>query len=243
MSTRVLGSRTIGPIAVLTVVLAACSPGSATTTGASQTMPVPTPSATPSPVQTAQPSPSLAFLPEGAVVRRGTYATRLEPGLTLTLDRPAESNVDIPGWFDLVFEGDTNFEFGATRIDKVFDPKHQNDLLDPPDDLAAWIAKLPGLTVVAPGKAVQIGGLHATQLDVRTGDKDVRIAPIPGVDDPPAGLAPNSVSRLIIVVVDGHQVVFGMGVQEEGVTQAVIDAHFEDSMEALQPVIDSIVWL
>src|SRR5437762_11196021 len=108
MSTRVLGSRTVGATAVLTIVLAACSSGSAATTapttGSLQTVPVPTPSAAPSTVETVQPSPSLAVLPTGAIVPRGTYATRLQPAVTLTLDRPAESNEDIPGWVDLTFE-------------------------------------------------------------------------------------------------------------------------------------------
>jgi hypothetical protein len=235
-----MSTRMLGPIAALTIALAACSSGSAATTAPttapSQTTSISTPSATPSPVQTVGPSPSLPILPTGAVVPPGTYATRLQPALTLTLDRPAESNEDIPAWIDLVFEGDPNFEFGASRIDKVFDPKHPNHLIDPPHDLAAWIAKLPGLTLVAPAKAVQIGGLDATQLDVRTGDKDVRIAPIPGVDDPPQGVPSNGLSRLIVVLVGGHQIVFGMGVQDSD------DAHFKASMELLQPMINSIVW-
>ena len=78
-------------------------------------------------------------------------------------------------------------------------------------------------------KAVQVGGLAATQLDIRTGDKDVSFGPIPGVTDPGLGLGANWTVRLFVVPVDGRQV--------------LIMLHAEDgSVAELQPLVDSIVW-
>ncbi len=239
MPARVLEFRTVGPIAVLTMVLAACSSGSAATTmptsQPSPTTPVATPSAAPSPIPTIQPSPSLAVLPNGGSVGPGNYATLFQPAMTLTLDVPAESFVDIPGWINVGFEGDAAPEIHIVRLDKLFDPKHPKNLIDPPKDLAAWFANLPGLAVVAPARAVQIGGLGARQLDLRTGEKGVSFGPIPGLDDPSAGVGPGDTFRLIVVPVNGRQVVFWMHA-EAG------HAPFEVSMEAMQPLLDSIVW-
>ena len=127
-------------------------------------------------------SPSLAVLPTGRVAE-GAYTTLFQPGLRLTLDRPAENDADTPtSWIDLVFERDPNYALQIVRLDKVIDPKHPNRVIDPPADLAAWIAKLPGLTAVAPARSVRVGGLDATQLDLRTGSRGILIAPIPGID-------------------------------------------------------------
>jgi hypothetical protein len=242
--------RTVGPIAMLTVALAACSSSSAgttaPTTGATQTMPVSSPSAKPSPVPTVAPSPTLAVLPKGLVVP-GTYVSRIQPGLTLTLDQTAENDSDIPtSWIDLVFEGDSQFEIHIIRLDNVFDPKHAGKLIDLPPNLTAWLVKLPGITVVHPAKTVQVGGLDATQLDLRTGPKGIMIAPIPGVDLTSLGFGDvpylgwresGDLVRLIVVPVGGHQVVISMLAIEDprGV-------HFDATVKALQPVVDSIVW-
>ncbi|MDQ6795279.1 MAG: hypothetical protein M3067_10775 [Chloroflexota bacterium] len=165
--------------------------------------------------------------------------------MTLTLDLPAESNEDIPGWVDLTFEGDPPFDMHIFRVDKVEDPKHPTNLIDPPDDLAGWLASHSGLTLVAPSKAVRIGGLDATQLDVRVGQKDVFFGPIPGVDNPLHSHSPDvgyfavgarQVARLIVVAVGGRQVVLYMDVHAEGTV------HRKESLDALQPLIDSIVW-
>ena len=165
----------------------------------------------------------------------GNYATLFQPAMTLTLDVPAESFVDIPGWINVGFEGDAAPEIHIVRLDKLFDPKHPKNLIDPPKDLAAWFANLPGLAVVAPARAVQIGGLGARQLDLRTGEKGVSFGPIPGLDDPSAGVGPGDTFRLIVVPINGRQVVFWMHA-EAG------HAPFEVSMEAMQPLLDSIVW-
>ena len=124
----------------------------------------------------------------------------------------------------------------VTRLDQVIDGEHPGTYIDAPSDLVAWIKDLPGLTVIAPPKAVKIGGLDATQLDVRTGDAGVLFGLIPGVDDPPSGLGPLATGRLSVVRVDGHDIVTWLGAQEEG------SAHFDRVVRTLQPIIDSLVW-
>ncbi len=247
MSARVREVRTVGPIAMLTIVLAACSSGSAATTapttGASPTGSVSPPSVTPSPIQTVELSPSLAVLPTGARVPRGAYATLFDPAMTLTLDLPAESNEDLSGWVDFTFEGDPPFSMHILRVDKVEDTKHPANLVDPPDDLVGWLSRHPGLTLLAPAKAVKVGGLDATQLDVRTGDKDVFFGPFPGVDNPSHSpdlgyfaIGRRQPARLIVVDFGGRHVVLSMNLETQGM------AHFEEDMQALQPLVDSIVW-
>lgn len=145
-------------------------------------------------------------------------------------------NFESTGWIDLAFGHSPTFAWAIIRIDKVFDPEHSGTLIDPPKDLAAWIAAFPGLTVVAPPKAVKVGGLDAAQLDVVIGDKPVQFAPIPGVDDPAAGIELRRAARIITVSVDGHQVLIYFFADEEGT------AHFDAAVAALQPLTDSIVW-
>ncbi len=141
--------------------------------------------------------------------------------------------------------GRPNSDLTIIRLDKVIDPKHPNRLIDPPADLAAWVAKLPGLTTVAPARRVLVGGLDATQVDLRTGSTGILIAPIPGIDYslgysgmPALGqLESGKVFRLVFVPVAGDQVVIGMWADgDDG------DAHFQSTVDALQPVVDSIVW-
>ena len=74
-----------------------------------------------------------------------------------------------------------------------------------------------------------MGGLAATQLDVQTHGKAVGFGPIPGVPDPGLGLPPNTVSRLIVVRVGGHQIVVSLRAED-------------GSLGELQPLVDSIVW-
>jgi hypothetical protein len=189
----------------------------------------------------------------------GTYATAFQPTLTFTLsdqtivgangtiayESVGEVDVNSPAWVDISFGFDKAYahghgtwsgDFGIDRIDKVFDPRHAGKLIDPPKDLAAWIEKLPGLTLATPPRAVKVGGLDAMQLDVVTGDRDVTFGPIPDVSDPPGfGFGPHQPARIVVVTVDGRAVLITLG----GVESA---AHFTRVVAALQPLVDSIVW-
>ena len=144
----------------------------------------------------ASPSASPAILASEGFVYPGTYVPAFDPGLTFTIDHQVDHNcapdtrcrgtidANLAGWIGIEF-GQPEIEMNVVRIDKVNDPANPGELMDPPADLAAWIASRPGVTVTAQ-KAVQVGGLAGTQLDVRTGNDDPVFGPIPGVTDPPA---------------------------------------------------------
>ena len=203
----------------------------------------PAPTASPSPRVTTVPSPSPApspsLLANGGDIFRGTYIPQFDPSFTFMVADEVEHNVapnyqgrgnidaNSAGWLYLEF-GQPAIEIGVVRVDKLNDPAHPGRLIDPPADLAAWIAGRPGLTVVDQ-KAVNVGSLAGIQLDVRTGNKDVQVGPIPGVTDVPNGLPKNLVSRVFLVTVHGHQVLIGL-VANDG------------SLDELQPFVDSIVW-
>ena len=199
------------------------------------------PNATPSEESAPSALPSAqADLPAGdGSVYPGTYVPVFDPGLTFTIDREVQLNcapgfkcrgtvdANLPGWVDIEF-GQPRIEVHIVRVDKVNDPARPGALIDPPADLAGWIASRPGVTVNA-RKAVQVGGLAATQLDIRTGGQDLSFGPIPGVTEPGLGVGANWTVRLFVVPVDGRQV--------------LIMLHAEDgSLTELQPLVDSIIW-
>jgi hypothetical protein len=201
--------------------------------------PTSSPHATATPSPTVTPSPSPSILASEGFVYPGAYVPAFDPPLTFTIDREVQHNC-APGfkcrgsidanqaaWLALEF-GLPRIEVNVYRVEKLNDPAKAGRLIDPPPDLAGWIAGRPGLTVIAQ-KAVTVGGLAGTQLDVRTGSKDTGFGPIPGVTDIGFGLGPSWIVRLFVVPVQGHQV--------------VISLHAEDgSVDELQPLVDSIVW-
>lgn len=236
-------------------------PSSGPTSSPSPTaVPVASPSRAPSPTTQPSPSgPSVLGASGSGTFGAGTYSTAFDPPLVFTLaeltivatdgtiayESIGEVNVNEPGWVDIGFgfdkpqrhgHGTWSADFYITRIDKVFDQGHPAKLIDPPKDLAAWIAKLPGLTLTAPTKAIEIGGIEATQLDVVSASSDIAIGPIPGVADPPAfGFGPHYPERIDVVSVDGHEVLVAVG------TDNAPD-HFTRAVAALQPLVESIVW-
>jgi hypothetical protein len=193
----------------------------------------------PSPLVTASPTPIPTQLASTGDIFPGTYVPQFDPAFTFRIDSEVQHNcapgyqcrgnidANSAGWIYLEF-GLPAIEFGMVRVDKLNDPAHSGRLIDPPADLAAWIASRPGLTVIAQ-KAVTVGGLAGTQLDVRTGTNDVQFGPIPGVTDPANGLSANSMHRLFVVTVRGRQILIGL-VAGSG------------SVDELQPLVDSIVW-
>lgn len=261
MLSRSFELRMVGPAALLTIALAACSSGSvatapvptappttaAPTTAPTQAAAVPTPSASSS----VEPSPTLPVLPNGGKFGPGGYATLFEPRVTLTLEGYGDSNVDSSSWIDLAYEGDPSLEVDLYRLDQVFDPKRPptqapeicdicyrgGKLLDPPKDFASWLARLPGLTVLSAAKRVRVGGLDASQLDVHGCTRNVLFGPLAGLGQPiPAGLGVCKRSRLISLAVNGHLVLMTIGGGTSGVEAS------DASMEKAQRLIDSIVW-
>lgn len=255
-------------LAGLAIVLAGCT-AQATPVGASATagpslVTTEHPTAAPASLGTGAspsvgPSASVAVmeLPEGDQhVFPGTYTTHFQPALTLTVGHEVELScapgfkcrgdvsVNRPGWLNLGFGDAPAFEVSIVRIDKVFASEPAGKLIDPPKDLVRWIAALPGVTVIAPPKTVKVGGLDSTQVDVRSGDKEVRIGPISGLAAPGAfAMGPHDFARLIAVDVDGHQVVVRVDVVGPDAPGFVATpAQFRAATEALQPLVDSIVW-
>jgi len=156
-----------------------------------------------------------------------------------------EVDANLPGWIDIAFgfdkpnphgHGTWSADVFINRIDKVFDPSHPGKLIAAPKDLATWVSKLPGLTLAAPPKRIEIGGIDATQLDVMSGDKGISIGPIPGVTEPLAvGFGPHHPARIDVVSVNGHEILIWVGADDDA-------AHFKRAVAALQPLLDSITW-
>ena len=150
---------------------------------------------------------------------------------------------NLPGWLDLGFGNAPAFDVQIQRFDKVFDPRHHGKLIDPPQNLAKWLGKLPGITVDGPAKRVSVGGLDAIQLDVRTGDRGVSLAPIPDLASPASfGFGPHDARRVIAVDVDGHQLLIVVGVVSDVDGVVVTPADLKPATDFMQPLIDSIEW-
>jgi hypothetical protein len=224
----------------------------ASTPAAVPSVPAATPSPTPGPtLATPGPTPvALTALPEGgSEVFPGRYSTHFEPALTLTIDRQVQIdcapgyrcrgdvNVNSSNWLDLEFGHDHPIEIHIMGFQQVYDPKHPAKLIDPPKNLDAWISAFPGVTVTA-RKPVQVGGLDATQLDLRTG-RDLAFGPTGFADFPSLGFGGHQVHRVIIVGVHGAAVIFGIGpVKPEDSTLDRLAA----AAEILQPIVDSVTW-
>ena len=208
-----------------------------------------TPSASPAPsastsavasaTSAAAPSSIPFQLAKEGFIYPATWAPAFDPGFTFTVDREVEHHcapgfacrgsidANLPGWMDLEF-GQPRIEVHVVRVDKVNDPANPGALIDPPGDLATWLASRPGVTVDS-RKAVRVGGLAATQLDIRTGGQDLSFGPIPGVTDVGLGLGANWTVRLFVVPVEGRQVLIMLHAEDGSVTE-------------LQPLVDTIVW-
>lgn len=220
--------RLFGLLIAVTTVIAACRSTSAPT-AASRTSESPTASTTVS-----APTP----LPDSGVIPPGTYATNLEPKMTFTAASSGwEVDVDTPGWVGMEFplpEGLLG-TLSIVRVAKVFDPRHDGELIDPPKDLAGWIGKLPGLELVAPPTPVRVGGIEGEQLDALIGPEDVGVGPISGAHVG-NGFFKNAAVRIIVVSVDGQDVQISFAPDEAG------SKHFQAAVSFVQPLIDSITW-
>ena len=170
----------------------------------------------------------------------GRYVPAFGSRFSFTIDREVEHNcapqftcrgsidVNTPTWLGLEF-GQPAIDVNVVRLDKVYDPAHPGRVMDPPADLAGWIAARPGLGLVSQ-QVVRIDGISGTQLDLRVDTKDVTIAPIPGVTAPPAVAFPaNAVTRVVVLTVNGHRILI--------ITHAA-----DGSLEELQPLVESITW-
>jgi len=152
----------------------------------------------------------------GRPVLPGTYRTRMDPQATFTLGSGWIGFVDKRAWLDLGFGTLDRFAdfiiIRLSRIEAVNGPD-AGSLVPTPDDLAAWVADHPGLSVVSPVHAVTVSGLRADQVDVLAGDQNVHFGPIPGSGGHgvPAGIGANRMVRVISVVVRGRPLLIMFG--------------------------------
>jgi hypothetical protein len=193
---------------------------------------------------------AVTALPEGGnTVFAGRYTTQFKPALTLTIDRQVDidcapgyqcrGDVDVnsSSWLDLEFGHDQPVEINVMGFDQVYDPNHPGKVIDPPTDLGAWISAFPGVTVTA-RKPVQIGGLDATQLDLRTA-RDVAFGPTDLGDLHSLGYGAHQLHRVFVARVSGTVVVIGLGSLGPGETTP---DQLAVASRILQPIVDSITW-
>ena len=250
-------SRTIGisGLVLAATLVAAC--------GASTAGPSPTASATTSPasVQPASPSPvvpvpTVQALPNGGSdVFPGSYTSQFQPALKLTVDHVVDldcapgyrcrGSVDLNSaiFLDLEFGTAHGAEVHIIRLDKVYDPTSPGKQIDPPADLAAWLEALPGTAVLGPAKPVKIGGVAATQFDIRT-PGEILLGPLPGgpndnadPNGPQASIGPSAL-RITVMRIGGSAVLINEWLGPENTVRDGAAA-----LESLQPLIDSITWL
>jgi hypothetical protein len=202
------------------------------------------PTATPSPTPTLPPAVLGA---SGTRAFPGTFITNFQPALRLTIDTVVDldcpsptgcwGSVDVnePDWIDLEFGTLHGAEIDIIRMEKVFDPALPGVLIDPPEDLAAWVAALPATAKLHPPTSVVIGGLPAIRFDVASAG-ELQLGPIGVRTDSQAGIGPRGL-RITLLRVSGHLIVITewLGPQHsEGGGRAVLDG--------LQPLVDSIHW-
>ena len=184
-------------------------------------------------------------LPPSGRMDDGTYLTPLDPACSITNRIRGEVDAALPAWVDIAFGFDAvvahgggtwSAEIGINRIDQVMDPK-SGALVAPPPDLASWIERLPGVTVVAGPKQTTIGGQAATRFELLSGSKDVTIGPIAGVTEFGFGFGARQHRVFYVLVVGGRHVV---------VTIGLIDledqAKLKRAVQALEPIVRTITW-
>jgi hypothetical protein len=206
------------------------------------------PSAAPSASPTPSASPVPALPAAGNPVFPGTYRPAFAPTLTLTVDKVVDldcapgfqcrGSVDanLPSWLDMEFGTTHGAEIMIFALAQVPDPSSTGLVAPPakPADIAALIAASPKLTVLAAPKAVTVGGLDASQLDVRA-QEGFSLGTRPDAGD--TGLATEHDTRLIVVVVDGHTVVI---TEQIGAGNTVGD--FQAAINSLELMLNSISW-
>jgi hypothetical protein len=238
MDMRLIGNRrsVLGALSVSLLVAGCSAAASAPSTQAPAATAAVATTAAVAPTQVVQASAAPRLLEEGAPLSPGRYYSRFDPGFTVTFIRGV-ADVSGTSWIDYNFGHDPSYELFINRIDKVPDLKHPGGLLDPPTDLIGWLANVPGRTALGSPQAVKVGGLDAQEVDVTTSGDDAW----PGQDadsssQVPPGLPGHHTVRMIVVDVNGHDVLISYQAQESGT------AHFYAAVTAFQALIDTIAW-
>jgi hypothetical protein len=181
----------------------------------------------------------------------GTYRTNFDPAMTLTIDHNVDldcapgyecrGDIDVnwPQWVAFEFGNVHGSELDVMRLDKVHASVTGGTLVDPPGDLATWLAGQPGMKQLAAPVSVTIGGIPGVRLNLRA-DRNVTYGPI-GLAEPTDltdfGIVAGSRLWITVVRVHGHWVLIS---EVLGPDNTVRD--FDAAMRGLQPIVDSIVW-
>jgi hypothetical protein len=165
--------RRLGGLLALSLLLSACAGAGPTPTSrpTPTATPVATAAPTPTPLPIAMPRPTdiptdgtcaqgdicLGILQPG----KGYRTTAFSPQLTFTMPEAGWENLgDAGGSFQLL-----PIAYPGDAIAFFLDPKASDALGTRVEDLAAWLAKNPLLTVT-PAKAVTVGGLKGLTMDI-----------------------------------------------------------------------------
>ena len=182
-------------------------------------------------------------MPVGGDLFPGTYTPLFQPTMTFTVadaveldcapnyECRGEVDADGPGWMALDFGHDHGSELIIMRIDQLADGS------TPPADLATYIAALPGVSVVSGPTPATIGGMSASRLEFETGDASVAIGPIPDETEVGAGFPPNNPRLVYTVNVRGQWVLISVGFDADNIVR-----NYDETIDAIQPIIDSITW-
>ena len=117
-------------------------------------------------------------------------------------------DVNLPFWVGFEFGNVTVLNLPRLAHEQGLRPGHASRRIDPPADLAAWVASFPTLVVLVAPAAVTVGGVSGTQLDAQSPD-DLPLGPtgLTGADDPQwFGLAAGHRDRIILLRVDGYAI-------------------------------------
>ena len=193
----------------VSLIAAACTSGGSSAVSANR--------ASLTPAATASVSAPPLVQEGGAPLEPGTYTTIFQPKITFTTDASWISYADTPDFVE--FErADGTGGIGFKRVDKVFDPAREHELMPVPKDYVGWIVTLPGVKVLAGPKAVTVDGIQGTEIDV-TAAKD---APTVYCKDPcvavwslgpgeePAAFRPGFVTRIVAFRLHSETVEIGL---------------------------------
>ena len=231
-------------VSVLVVLCQACAsgPGAPAMSSVPATQSPPSSHDVPSPTPSTQPSATaIEQLADGGTMFPGTYRTKLVPPMTLTIDHlvdldcapgyrcRGDIDVNMEHWVALEFGNVHGSELDVARVDKIPATPTGTKLVDPPADLAWWVARQPGVQTVSEPMPVAIGGVPGSRLDLRA-DKAVSFGPS-------WGMCPGCRQWITVLRVNDAWVLI---VEQLGPDNSVRD--FDRVVDGLQPVVDSIVW-
>ena len=196
----------------------------------------------PASISASAPGETLVVPDDGSGLLPGPYATAFQPRIRFSIAGPWTGNSDTSDWIDIEL-GPSGLS-GALdffRIRSVFAPGTRQTL-PLPGDLVAWFTSHPAIAVVSPPQQTTLGGLQATQFDVRlakdwsctTPHACVAFAPlIPG--EPGWGWAadtgPRLRCRVLVLRVQGDTLV---------VTFTSLRSRFRDGVSAAEDVLSTV---